>query len=94
MIKNTENEVALKWAIPHRQAPPYIKIDGTDRAYSPAYQWNIAMIWVDEQDVDRLLKHREKICNCNNGTYRFAFAEASQLDVNLWKTGNREGISQ
>lgn len=91
-IRNAEGRVGMKWAIPHRLAPPHIAMQGTDRVYTPEYKWNIAMIWVEEEDVERLLSHKEKTCNCKNGTYRQAFVIASALDVNLWRTGNREGI--
>ena len=92
MIKNNEGKVALKWALPHRNAPPNVVIKNTDRHYHPIYQWNIAMIWVHEADVQKLLEVKEKTCNCNNGTWQKAFVPASELDVNLWKSGNREGV--
>lgn len=91
MIKNSETgEVAMKWVIWQRN-PPLVKIDGTGRAYSFIAKQHVFMAWVNPDDVSRLLNQEAKTCNCNNGTYKKAFALSSYLDVLLWETGGREG---
>lgn len=92
MIKDqTSGKVAMKWAIQRRQPIP-IKIDGTNKIYdfSPK-NCNIFMAWVDESDVNTLLRAKAKVCNCNNGTYAQAAWIATLLDVLLWDTGSRDG---
>lgn len=91
MIVNDEGKVAIKWAIQRREPKP-IKIDGTDKYYLFVPRLNIFMAWVESDHIARLLSHKEKTCNCNNGSYQNAFVYASLLDVNLWTFGNRYGI--
>ena len=91
-IRNVDGKVALKWVLP--RPPKQVKIDGTDRIYTFTYNFHVCMAWVEPEDVARMLSVKEKICNCNNGTYKQAFHYANQLDVNLFMFGNREGISQ
>lgn len=87
-ITNEAGQVALKWALERRTART-IRIDGTNRFYVPVYAHHVALIWVDEQDVDRLMSYRDKVCACKGGTYANAFALANQIDVNLHKCGSR-----
>lgn len=91
-LTNSEGKVLMKWTLP--RPPKIVVIDGTDRTYTFSYNLNVCACFIDPQDVDRMLKVREKVCNCNNGTYRFAFEYANQLDYNLFVYGNREGIPQ
>lgn len=84
---NGAGQVAVKWIL-NRPAKT-VKIDGTDRYYAPTYQQNVAMYWIDEQDLNKILSIKEKTCNCNNGTYNFAFVLANQIDINLHKCGQR-----
>jgi len=91
MVRHNDGKIALKWAI-QKRAPKAIKIDGEDKYYIFVPKLNIFMAWVEPNHVDRLLAHKEKTCNCNNGTYQLAFVQASLLDVNLWETGNRYGF--
>lgn len=86
-IRNDAGQVALKWVL-NRPART-IKIDGTGRYYVPVYKYNVPMIWVEEQDVEKILAVKEKTCNCANGTYQNAFVLANEIDVNLHKCGNR-----
>ena len=93
MVTNESGQVAIKWAI-ERRIPRPIKIDGTDRTYICVSQHHVSLFWAIPEDVDRLLAHREKSCNCGGGIKTNAFVLASQLDVNLWTTGNREGVAR
>jgi hypothetical protein len=86
-ITNDAGQVALKWIL-NRPAKT-LKIDGTQRYYVPTYQQNVAMYWVEEQDVEKILSIREKTCNCNNGTYQQAIVLANLIDYNLHKCGDR-----
>jgi hypothetical protein len=86
-ICNDDGKVALKWVLPRPVKP--VKIDGTDRIYIFTYNQHVCMAWVEEKDATRLLNHKEKTCNCNNGTYKNAFVLCNQLDVCLWTTGER-----
>ena len=89
-ITNESGQVAVKW-IMRRELTHPVKIDGTNTAYTFVPKMNVWMAWVKPEHVDRLLAHKEKSCNCNNGTYRNAFMLANRLDVNLWVYGNRDG---
>ena len=91
MIKNKQGQIALKWAI-QKRAPKAVQIDGADKYYIFVPKLNIFMAWVEPEHVERLLKHKEKTCNCNNGTYQNAFTYANLLDVNLWMSGTRYGV--
>jgi hypothetical protein len=88
-LTNDAGWVLLKWTLP--RPPKRVKIDGTDRLYTFTYNFNVCASFVDPQDVEQMLKIREKICNCNNGTYKNAFALANQLDFNLFVYNDREG---
>jgi hypothetical protein len=88
-IRNEQGQVLMVWTL--NRPPKQVLIDGTDRVYVFSYNFNVCASWVDEQDVERMLKVREKTCNCNNGNYRQAFEYANRLNANLWIYGNREG---
>lgn len=89
MIQRNDGKIAIKWVL--NRPAKLTKIDGTDRVYSFIPKFNVWMEWVEPDDVSRLLSFKEKTCNCNNGTYKNAFAYANLLDVNLWMTGDRHG---
>ena len=91
-ITNDAGQIALKWAIRLRPSPKIIKLDGLGVTYSVTSKHNIHMLWVEPAHLQTLLNLRMKSCACNNGTMVNAFRLASQLDVNLWTAGNREGI--
>lgn len=93
MVTNESGQVAIKWAI-ERRIPKPIHMDGTNRTYVCVPQHNVFLFWAESEDVERLLNHREKSCNCGGGIKVNAFMLASQLDVNLWTTGNREGVTR
>lgn len=86
-LRNSAGQVAMKWIL--QRPAKTVKIDGTPRYYVPVYQQNVPMIWVDEQDVEKILAIREKTCNCNNGTFNQAYVLANQIDVNLHTCGQR-----
>lgn len=86
-LRNDAGQYALKWAL-NRPAKTVV-IDGTKRYYAPIYKYNVAMIWVEPEDVEKILAIREKTCNCNNGTYNQAYVFANQIDINLHKCGDR-----
>ena len=89
MVKNSQNQVALRWTI--NTNGKTVRIGDSDKYYVFQPKMNVVMAWVDEQDVSRLLAVREKSCNCNNGTYKFAFEYCSLINVNLWMFGDRNG---
>ncbi len=86
-LRNDTGQIALKWVL-NRPAKT-IQLQGTKKFYVPKYEHNVAMIWVDEQDVEKILAVREKTCNCNNGTFQQAYGLANSIDINLHKCGNR-----
>lgn len=86
-IRNDAGDVAIKWVL-NRPAQT-IQIQGTDRYYVPRYAHNVAMLWIREQDAERVLGFKEKTCNCANGIFQNAFVLANQIDINLHKCGNR-----
>ena len=89
-VLTKDGKVLMKWTLP--RPPKLVKIDGTDRVYTFIYNLNVCGCFVDPQDVERLLKVKEKVCNCNNGTYKNAFALVNQLEFNLFVYSNRDGI--
>ena len=96
-ITNENGDVFMKWALTHRNLDPMqknhvAKITASDAVHKFNYNWNIAGAYVTPQEAEMLLTVKLKICNCNNGTYRVAFAFGSLLDKNLFTTGNREGV--
>lgn len=96
-ILDANGNVFMKWALPHRnldtvQKAHVAKITGNNAVMGFVYQWNICAAFVTPQDAEVLLTVKLKICNCNNGTYRQAFAFGSLLDKNLFTSGNREGV--
>lgn len=86
-LRNDAGQIAVKWTLP-RQAKT-IEIKNTKKYYVPTYAHNVAMYWVDEQDLAPILAHQEKRCNCANGIYQQAYVLANEIDVNLHKCGNR-----
>lgn len=90
MIKRmTDGKIAIKWVLnPNGKT---VRMDGTDRYYVFTPKFHVAMEWVSQEDVEKLLLIKDKVCNCNNGTYKNAFQYANLLDVNLWMTGDRHG---
>lgn len=88
MVVHDNGKIAIKWAI-QRRMPKTVKIDGTDKYYVFTPRLNIFMEWIEPEYIGRLLSHKEKSCNCNNGTYQNAFEYASLMDVNLYEFGDR-----
>ena len=68
-----------------------VRIGDTEQYYVFRPNFHVVMAWVKPEHIDLLLSKREKTCNCNNGTFKNAFAIASMLDVNLFMTGTRHG---
>ena len=66
--------------------PRTVKVNGT--AYSFAPQHNVSLTWADPKDVPALLTTRVSIC-CGK-TKPLCFY-ASEINVNLWRTGNKYG---
>lgn len=96
-ILDLNGNVFMKWALEHRNLDPMQKntvkkLIGDSSVDKFNYNWNIAGAWVTPEEAEKLLTVKLKICNCNNGTFKAAFAFGSLLDKNLWTTGNREGV--
>lgn len=89
MVVNSQDQVALRWTI--NTNGKTVRIGDSPKYYVFSPKFNVVMAWVDREDVDRLLTVREKSCNCNNGTYKFAFEPCSLINVNLWMSGDRNG---
>ena len=97
VIKNDNGELFMKWALAHRNLDPMQKntvkkLVNESSVDKFNYNWNIAGAFVTPEEAEKLLTVKLKICNCNNGTYKQAFAFGSLLDHNLFFFGNREGI--
>jgi hypothetical protein len=87
-IRNASGQIALKWAL-ERRMPRNIMIDSSQKVYIFTCKTNVCLIWADEEDVPGLIGLRDKICNCNNGTYGYVVVYATQMDVCLFETGER-----
>lgn len=77
-------------AVQHYSSNPWtvkIQEDGTTYNFIP--QYNVSMAWVREEHLAKILSITRKAC-C--GTYPRRFHLASQINVNLWSTGNRHGV--
>lgn len=92
MVVNSSGEVALQWMM--NTNGKTIRIGSTDQYYVFVPKMNVVMCWVKKEHLPSLLTHKEKSCNCNNGTYKNAFAPATLINVNLWMFGNRDGSLQ
>jgi hypothetical protein len=89
MVQRENGDIALQWTI--NTNGKTVQISGTNIYYMFIPKMNVVMSWVKPEHVVQLLSHREKSCNCNNGTMKNAFIPASLVNVNLWSFGNREG---
>ena len=85
MIRNDAGEVALQ----HRTTNPATAktADGTRYHFIPKF--NVCMCWVKEEHVDELMRMRARVC-CGKKGQKFYYS--TQINVNLWMTGNRHGI--
>lgn len=86
-LRNESGQVAIKWVL--NRPAKMIQISETKEYYVPTYAHNVAMYWIPEQYVEKILAIQEKHCNCANGIYKHAYELANQIDVNLHKCGNR-----
>ena len=91
MITNEQGQVLLQWSLGERKTPKHVVIDGTDRVYIPTYNHHVCAMWVEPQDVSRLLNYEVKSCNCASGVKVKAFEHPSEINANLWRYGNRYG---
>lgn len=89
VVQRSNGDVALQWTI--NTNGKTIRIDGTQQYYVFSPKMNVVMAWVKPEHLPALLNHKEKSCNCNNGTYKNAFVPATLINVNLWMFQNREG---
>jgi hypothetical protein len=81
MVKNEVGLVAVK----HHNSNP-------SRTYQAHPNFNISLMWVKEEDVDRILNSPElktKGCDCSGGVKKPLFYLANELDVSLHLTGDR-----
>ena len=80
---NDAGEVALKvW--PPQQLMAQQTPSGKDYVFM--IRADIALSWVDPQDVANLLERRVD-CGCANGSTRRAFVYANEADVRRWTNG-------
>ncbi len=88
MVKRNDGTIAIQWVI--NTNGKTVRIGNTDRYYVFIPKNNVVMAWVQEQDIAQLLVHKEKTCNCNNGTFKNAFQLAPIINVNVWNYNNRD----
>lgn len=81
-ITNDAGQIALKY---YQAAQVLAQQTPTGAGYAFAVRANIAMSWVDPDDVDNLLARRAG-CNCG-GRKRQAFFYANESDVRRWTNG-------
>jgi hypothetical protein len=84
MVTNLDGWVALQH---HNSNPRTVKIDTVYYVFTP--QHNISLAYIRPENVDRILAVQEKSCNCGGGRYKPAFFHASQVNANIWETGER-----
>jgi hypothetical protein len=85
IVRPSDGYVALQ----HRTSnPASVKIESNGHTYDFIPQHNVSLAWVDPQDVGPLLLVRARIC-CGKTDYKFRYA--TQINVNLWQTGDRHG---
>lgn len=85
MITNSDGLVALQH---YNSNPRTVKIQEDGTMYSFVPKSNVSLAWVKREHVDKLLTYKAKLCCRKNQNMFFL---ASQINVNLWETGNREG---
>jgi hypothetical protein len=86
MIKNSDGLVAMQH---YNTNPRTVKIDRDRTMYSFIPKFNVSMAWIKEEHVSDLLAARGKMCCGKKGNL---FYLASQINVNLWMTGDRHGV--
>jgi hypothetical protein len=88
MVKNAEGKVALR----HWSSNPSRPIKVGETIYQSTPQHNISLMWVNENDVEKILnspENKTKVCNCGGGASQPLFRLANELDVSLHLTGDR-----
>lgn len=63
-------------------------VQAGDTPYTFVPKHNVSLAWVKEEHVNQLLSVQTKAC-CGKQQRRFFLA--SQVNVNIWETGNRYG---
>jgi hypothetical protein len=85
MVKNSDGKIAVQ----HRKTnPTAIQIQNTDRQYYFSPLHNVCLAWVEEQDLEKILAIMEKSCDCNGGARTNKFFVASEINVNIYETGD------
>lgn len=85
IVKRADGFVALQ----HRNSnPATVRIESNGHEYTFVPQYNVSLAFVAPEDVEPLLHVLARIC-CGKMDYKFTYA--SQINVNLWSTGNRYG---
>lgn len=79
---NDAGEVALK-CYPMQQVLVQHTPSGAEYLFS--IRANIALAWVDMQDVDNILPRTKKGCCPGSSAYRFMYA--NEADVRRWQNG-------
>ena len=83
-VTNADGWVALQH---YNSNPRTVQIDDVYYVFTP--QHNVSLAYVRPEHVDRILAVLTKSCNCNGGRKRAEFLVASQVNVNVWTTGDR-----
>lgn len=85
-VVNTSGYVAVQ----HYNANGWtVKIESDNITYTFVPRHNLSLAWIKEEHLGKVLSIRRKGC-CGTNPQRFHLA--SQINVNLWNTGNRHGI--
>lgn len=88
MVKNAEGLVALE----HYNTNPSPPVTVDDRTYQANPQYNVSLMWVKEEDVERILNSPQNMvkgCDCGNGAMKPRFHIASEINVSIHLTGDR-----
>lgn len=82
MVTREDGFVAIQH---YNSNPKSVQVGNTVYNFTP--QHNVSLVWADPKDVNSLLSMRASVC-CGK-TKPLCFP-ASQINVNLWTTGNRD----
>lgn len=78
-----------KVAIQHHNtnASPPVVVD--EDTYQSTPRFNVSLMWVKEEHLERILSQKVKGCDCGNGAMKPRFFIASEINVSIHETGDR-----
>ena len=81
MVTDENGNVAIQH---HNANGANIHIEATGHDYVFTTQYNVALAWINPQDVDAVLLVKTRVCCGKSGPKFFL---ANELNVKIWKTG-------